>query len=166
LLGPEIGENGEGGSDTFDSDLDRPIKCGGCACFTISLIVIAAIVGIIIGAVALGYGGASSQTRVYNQSGALRNTPFGQALDGSGSPLGMTLPNNLETAGFTDITYCATARDAAAHTITFEAGTLSPAFDGGFTTATFNGVAGSTICYRPVAADLVHVVSVFGVVLS
>ena len=159
LVGPEMG-------DTFEADLDRPIKCGGCACVTISAIVIAAIVGIIIAAVALGYGGASSQTRVYNQSGLLRNTPYGQTLDGSGSPLGMTLPNNLETSGFVDVTYCATSRDAAAHTITFEAGSLTPTFDGGFSTATFDGNPGSTICYRPVAPDRVHVVSVFGVALS
>ncbi len=165
-VGEPFLEVGNGADDVFDADLDRPIKCGGCACVTISVIVLAVVVSIIIGAVALGYGGASSQTRVYTQSELLRNTPYGQTLDGSGSPLGMTLPNNLESAGFVDVTYCATSRDAAAHTIGFEAGALTPTFDGGFSTATFSGVAGSTICYRAVAPDRVHVTSVFGVALS
>ena len=165
LLGDDVPSEG-GLKDTFESDLDRPIKCGGCACVTITAFALAAIVGIIIAAVALGFGGASSQTRVYTQSGVLRNTPYGQTLDGSGAPLAMMLPNNLEEAGFIDVTYCMTSRDAAAHVVTFEAGSLSPTFDGGFTTATFDGVAGSTFCYRAVAPDRVHVTSNFGVTLS
>lgn len=148
------------------SDLDRPIKCGGCACFLVSLIFVGAIIGIVIAAVALGFGSASTQTTVYKQSGLLMNSPYGQTLDGSNSPLAMQLPNNLAEGGFIDITYCATSQDAAAHTITFEVGSLATRFDGPFTTATFDGNIGSTICYRPVLNNRVHVVSTFGVTLS
>jgi len=153
---------GNGGGGTYEHD--HWINCSGCACISLVGGIALIILALIIGAVALSSAGVHSQTLVYKQSGALHNSPMGQTLNGNGAPLAMTLPTDL--SDFKDITYTITSSDAAAHTVTITAGTLTTTFDGGNTIATFDGAQGSTMVYRIVAADRIHVVSTFGVTLS
>lgn len=138
----------------------RLINCGPCVCIVVVLISLAVTVAVILAAIAIKASYTHYGTHVYQVSGPLLSAPFGQGLDGKGGILAMTLP---DTTDFYDRTFIMTDLHGAAHTFTLPAAVL---FDGGFTTATFDGTAGSTIVYRRVTATRVHVISKFGVVLS
>lgn len=138
----------------------RPINCGWCICLTTFIVAIAVIVCAVLAAVSLSAAYAHYGTRVYTTSGELRNTPLGQTLDGNGGVLTMTLPDKTD---FYDRTFVLADKSGAAHTLTLPAGVF---FDGGFTTATFDGTVGSALVYRRVTQVRVHVLSQFGVALS
>ena len=137
------------------------IKCGGCACVTIVLLTLAIIALTLVSALALNNAANHNTAKVYSASGELQPNPFGQLLSGGGSPLAMTLPDDV--ADFLHKTYSMTSIDNQTHVLTLPTGVT---FDGGLTVATFDGQIGSSITYRPVLASKIHVVSVFGVTLS
>lgn len=151
----------------YDDDHSwKPIYCGGCGCVTIVILTLAFIASCIILSVVSTEAHKHSSSYVYKQSEELRNSPFAHHLDGSGAPLAMTLPNDLTVTKFLDSTFSVTAQDAAAHTLTITLGALPTTFDGGFTIATFDGNVGSTITFKVVAKDRIHIISAFGVALS
>jgi len=131
--------------------------------------IILALVGIIVSAVALTQSNILISSNIFNKSGEVNVKAGGQILDGGGAGLLMTIPNDLVAAKFTDRTICTTSFDGAAHVLQIDAGSLTTQFNGGFTTATFTGPAGTTFCWRAVKKDRIAVVSISpagGVVLA
>ena len=138
-------------------DKNKSINCGWCGCFTIVFLALWAIALTVIAATQLFSANNHSNSLTFTKSEALKPTPFGQKLDGSGAPLLMTFP--VDYVGFIDQTYHLSSVDAAAHVV-------SGMFDGGFTTATFDGNIGSFIHYRVISKDRINVIKVGGVTLS
>jgi len=156
-LPPPYGRADDQSSITYKHKL---INCGPCVCLTVIAVVAVSVVAIILSVVASGAGSAHFGTHVYKISGDVLNAPFGQSLNGNGGVLAMTMP---DTTDFYHRTFAMTDISGGAHTFTLPGGVT---FDGGFTVATFNGVAGSTLVYRRVSATRVVVVSSDGVAFS
>jgi len=138
----------------------RKINCGPCVCVTVVLVSLGVIAACILAAVASRAAYAHYTTQAYKVSGTVSSSPLGQGLAGSGGILMMTLPDSVD---YYDRTYVMTDLSGAPHTFTLPVGVF---FDGGFTTATFDGTEGSTFSYRRVTATRVHVISPYGVSFS
>lgn len=138
----------------------QPINCGGCVCLTVILVVIATIafgiMTIVISSTTYGY----NNYRVYTTSGSLHSSPHGAILTSTGL-LTMTIsfPKDFVSA----VPYTISDGSGHAHTITLPTGTT---FDGGYTTATFDSVKGSTLSFVVVSATRIHIISKYGVTIN
>lgn len=133
-----------------------PIKCGGCVCLTVILVVVATVVlaALCIATISNSFG--LSQFKTYTTNGVLPSSPHGSVL--ANGPLSMTLD-----VGASAIPYTITDGSGHPHVVTLPLGTK---FDGVYSTATFDGVKGSTIVIMKVSDVTAHVISKHGVTLS